>query len=333
MVTSLRIRARVYLACGSLVALSVGLAVPVNAAPHLISLAYNGSLHGPQQIGADGFRQKLIELTAGDLAMDERGGNALGSEGAIVTAIRFGALDLAVVTGSVVTSAVPELGVFDIPFLFRDAAQAEAVVHGPVSSAIANKFADKGLVLLAIGKQGFRQITNSKRPIRVPADLNGLKMRVLPNEIYQMTFKALGADVVPMDFPLVYGALKDGRIDGQENPIATIAAGRLEEVQKYLTLTKHFFAIIVFIANRDTFERLNATDQAAIITAAQAGADATWRTGAEAEAKNIDHLRDAGMEIVETTDRQPFIDAMKPLEPEFERRFGKALLSTIRSTP
>jgi tripartite ATP-independent transporter DctP family solute receptor len=222
------------------------------------------------------------------------------------------------------------MGVFDIPFLFRDAAHAKAVAQGPIGAAIAAKFADKELTLLALGKQGFRNITNSKRPIRTPDDLKGLKFRVIPNPIYQMTFKALGADVMPMDFPLVYAALKDGRLDGQENPVPTIAGSRFYEVQKYLTLSGHFFAPIAFVANRAMFEQLDPSDQAALIAAAKAGAEATWQ--AQLDAKKLEDLRSGGMEVIETFDRQAFVDAVKPLDGEFEKRFGKDLLAAIRST-
>jgi len=265
------------------------------------------------------------------IVVDERGSGALGSENAILAATRTGAVDMAVISGGVVSSVVPELGVFDIPFLFRDAAHAKAVAQGPVGAAIAAKFADKGLTLLALGKQGFRHITNSKHPIRTPDDLKGLKIRVIPNEIYPMTFKALGAEVVPMDFPLVYGAMKDGRLDGEENPVPTIANSRFYEVQKYLTLSGHFFAPIGFVANRAMFEALDQAAQAALITAAKAAAEVTWQ--AQLDAPKLDQLRNGGMEIVEKIDRQPFLDALKPLEPEFEKRFGKDVLAAIRSTP
>jgi tripartite ATP-independent transporter DctP family solute receptor len=221
--------------------------------------------------------------------------------------------------------------VFDIPFMFRDVAHAKAVAQGPVGAALGAKFADKGLTLLALGKQGFRNITNSKRPIRTPDDIKGLKIRVISNEIYPMTFKALGAEVMPMDFPLVYAALKDGRLDGQENPVPTIANSRFYEVQKYLTLSGHFFAPIGFVANRAMFEALDPADQAALITAAKAAAEVTWQ--AQLDAPKLDQLRNGGMEIVEKIDRQPFLDALKPLEPEFEKRFGKDVLAAIRSTP
>ena len=317
----------------AVLALSLSCALPARAAPQMVSLVYNGAPQSPQQIGSDQFQRKLAEIAGSRIILDERGGNTLGSETQIIAAMQNGVVDMATLSGSVVSSVVPEFGVFDVPFLFRDAAQAKAVAQGPVGATLAKHFEDKGLVLLAIGKQGFRNITNSRRPIRSPADLKGLKIRVLPNEVYQMTFKALGAEVVPMEFTLVYSALKDGRIDGQENPVMTIATSHFEEVQKYVSLTGHFFAPIAFVANRDVFQALKPADQAAIIAAAKAGAEATWQAGAEEEAKKLEELRKGGMEIIEKVDRQPFIDAVKGLEPEFEKRFGKEVLAQIRSTP
>jgi tripartite ATP-independent transporter DctP family solute receptor len=304
-----------------------------DASPRLISLVYSSSSQAPQQIGAERLHQKLMESVGSHFVVDERGGNSVGSENAILAATRAGSVDVTVLTASVVSSSVPELGVFDIPFLFRDAAHARAVAEGPAGAAIATKFREKGLVLLAIGKQGFRNLTNSKQPIREPADLKGLKIRVLPNPVYQMTFKALGAEVVPMEYPLVYAALKDGRIDGQENPLQTIVSSHLQDVQKYLSLTSHFFSAVVFVANREMFDKLDPADQALLIAAAKQGADATWRSGDDAEAKRLELLRSEGMEIIDRINRQPFIDAVKPLDPEFEKLFGKNLLATIRSTP
>jgi len=235
-----------------------------------------------------------------------------------------------VISGGVVSSFVPALGVFDIPFLFRDAAHAKAVAQGPVGASIAGKFGDKGLTLLALGKQGFRHITNSKRPIRTPDDLKGLKIRLIPNEMYLMSFKALGADAVPMEFPLVYAAMKDGRLDGQENPIPTIANSRFYEVQKYLTLDAHTFAPIGFVANRAMFEQLETADQAVLIAAAKAAAETTWQ--AQLDDQRLEDLRKGGMEVIDKFDRQPFVDALKSLDPEFEKRFGKELIAAIRST-
>ena len=208
----------------------------------------------------------------------------------------------------------------------------KAVVDGPIGQAIGAKFPEKGLVLLAIGEQGFRNVTNSKHPIMSPADLKGLKIRVLPNEIYKMTFQALGADVVPMEFPLVYAALKDGRIDGEENPYASILSANFQTVQKYMTLTGHFFAPIAFVINRETFESFAPADQRAIMDAAKVAAEAQRVFTAKLSGQQLDALKQGGMQVVETVNRQPFIDAVKPLEPEFEKQFGKDLLASIRST-
>jgi TRAP-type transport system periplasmic protein len=309
-------------ASGLLLVASMLLAAsPSTASPRMISVAS----------GPDIFRQKLASAPGKPFVLDERSGNALGGENIVLAATRSGALDVAVLTGGVVSSVVPELSVFDIPFLFRDEAHAKAVMQGPIGSKIAAKFADKGLVLLALGKQGFRHMTNSKHPIRSPADVKGLTIRVIPNETYKMAFQALGAKVVPMDFPLVYSALKDGRLDGEENPLTTISSSRFNEVQKYLTLTGHFFAPMAFVANREMFEQLSPTGKEAMIAAAKAGAEATWQ--AQVDDVKLKELRAAGMDVVEKVDRQAFVDAVKPLDAEFEKRFGKELIAAIRSTP
>ena len=280
--------------------------------------------------GPEIFRQKLAATPGKRFIVDERAGNTMGGENIVLAATRTGALDAAVLTGGVVSAVVPEMSVFDIPFLFRDEAHAKAVMQGPVGARIAAKFADKGLVLLAFGKQGFRNMTNSKHPIRTPGDIRGLKIRVIPNETYKMAFQALGAEVVPMDFPLVYSALKDGRLDGEENPLTTISSSRFHEVQKYLTMTGHFFAPVAFIANKAMFDQLEPADQEALMAAAKAGAEATWQ--AQTDAAKLEELRGAGMEIVEKVDREAFVDAVKSLDPEFEKRFGKELIAAIRST-
>jgi tripartite ATP-independent transporter DctP family solute receptor len=300
------------------------------AAPRMVTLAFVSQLKNPQQVGGDAMRDKLLSTYSKRFVIDQRVGNALGGEGFIVSAARSGSVDIAVSSGGVVSGIVPEMSVFDIPFLFRDEAHAKAVMTGPIAAKLQPAFAAKGLVLLAFGKQGFRNLTNSRHPIRSPADLKGLKIRVVPNDMYLMTFKALGADASPLDYPLLYGALKDGRLDGQENPLSSIEGSRMYEVQKYLTMSGHFFAPIAFVANREMFEKLDPADQQALMVAAKAGAEATWQMQQDGE--RLTQLKNAGMQVVDQVDRQPFIDAVKPLEPEFEKRFGKDVIAAIRST-
>lgn len=305
---------------------------PALSAPRMVSIAVSSSVGTPQQIAAEAFQHEIATRTQTHLAFDLRISETLGSENAILAATRSGAVDITIVNGAVVGPVVPAFGVFDIPFLFRDSSHMKAVSEGPIGDAIAARFKDKDLILLAIGEQGARNLTNSRHPIRSPADLHGLKIRVMPNDIYAATFRALGAEVVPMEFPLVYGALKNGTIDGEENPLLTIAGNHLQDVQKYLTLTAHFMASIALVMNREAFESLDGADRAMILGAARQAADASRRAATESNAKILAQLKSEGMEVTQTFDRQAFIDAVKPLEPEFEKRFGKDLLAAIRAT-
>lgn len=316
--------------CATAVLVGTG-AHAAQAAPRIISAVASSALGGPQQLSLDAFQGEIRARMGERLVVDVRSGTTLGSENALLAAAQSGAVDISILTGPVVSTAVPEFGVFDLPFVFRDWAHVKAVSEGPLAEQIAPKFAAKGLALLAIGEQGFRNITNSKRPIRTPADLVGLKIRVLPNEIYQMTFRALGAEVVPMEFPLVYAALKDARIDGQENPITTIVGSGLQDVQKHLTLTRHFFAPIAVVMNRETFESFEPADRKVLIEAARAAVERVRNATSGSDAEGLARLKQDGMEVIETVDRQPFIDAVKTLEPEFEKRFGKDLLAAIKA--
>jgi tripartite ATP-independent transporter DctP family solute receptor len=318
---------------GAGVACALAAADRAHAAPRLISLVVSSSLGNAQHTAATVLRREIQAHLGDHVAVDLRASLLLGSENTVFAAVPGGAVDVAILSGAVVGPVVPEFGIFDVPFLFRDSAHLKAVAEGPVGELIAAKFAAKGLVLLAIGEQGARNITNSRHPVRTPADLRGLRIRVLPNDIYAMTFRALGAEVVPMEFPLVYGALKDGRIDGEENPVVVIAGNRLQEVQKYLTLTAHFIAPVAFVMNRETFESLDPVDRNGVVQAAKVAAEATRRAAAESFDTSLERLKKDGMEVTATFDRQAFIDAVKPLEPEFERRFGKELLAAVRATP
>src|SRR2546430_14197177 len=180
----MRRQLRRFCMAGSMIAAStLLLPYPAIASSRLISLAFNSQSQAPQQFGSDEFRQKLLALSGKRIVVDYRGSGALGSENTVLAATRSGAVDMAVISGGVVSSVVPELGVFDVPFLFRDVAHAKAVAQGPIGAAIAAKFADKGLTLLGLGKQGFRNITNAKHPIRTPADFKGLNIHSIPYEI------------------------------------------------------------------------------------------------------------------------------------------------------
>jgi tripartite ATP-independent transporter DctP family solute receptor len=306
-------------------------AVPATAMPRIVTIVVNSTAESPQALGAAAFRKALSASLGDRIQIDIRNGDAIGSENALLAGVRGGAADFALLTGPTVSPVVPEYGVYDVPFLFRSAAHLKAVTTGTVGETIAAKFTGKGLVLLGVGEQGFRYVTNSRGPIRTPADMKGLKIRILPNEVYKTAFTSLGAEPVAMEFPLVYAALKEKRIDAQENPASTIDGSRLNEVQTYLSKTGHTFSTIAIVVNRDTFESFDADGRKALMQAAATAADATRVVSAKAAEASMARVIQAGMQVNEI-DQQAFVDALKPAEPEFEKRFGRATLDAIRAT-
>ncbi len=136
---------------------------------------------------------------------------------------------------------MPELGVFDLPFLFTNEKEADAVLDGPFGKYIADKLPGFGVVNLSYWENGFRNLTNSKRAVSKAEELTGLKVRVMQNNIFLDSFKSMGTNATPMAFGEVFAALETHAIDGQENPLVTIDTSKFYEVQKYLTLTRHAY--------------------------------------------------------------------------------------------
>jgi tripartite ATP-independent transporter DctP family solute receptor len=243
----------------------------------------------------------------------------------------LGTVDVTFVTGAPMLNFVPEVGIFGIPFLFRDAAHAHRVFDGAVGQEYLEKFRVKDLVALAWGENGMRHMTNSKRPVAAPEDVKGMKIRVPQSEVMVIGFKALGADVAQLPFPELYGALQSGQFDGQENPIATILSAKFAQVQKYLTLTAHSYDPAAFLIGTDTFADLSDADKAAFVEAAKVGGQASRKAAAEAQANGIKTLEQQGLKVVTEIDRAAFVKAASAALPEFEKKFGAEPIARIRN--
>jgi TRAP-type C4-dicarboxylate transport system substrate-binding protein len=176
-----------------------------------------------------------------------------------------------------------------------------------------------------------RHITNSKHPIKSPEDLKGLKMRLPQSDVMMIGFKALGADVSPLPFPQLFGALQSGQYDGQENPIATIQSAKFSQVQKYLTLSGHVYDPAIIFMSVDLYEELSADDKKAFVEAAKLAGQASRTYAAEAQAKGAAALGEAGMQVVPSVNREQFVAALASAKPEFEKRFGADLIQKIQS--
>jgi tripartite ATP-independent transporter DctP family solute receptor len=280
--------------------------------------------------GATAFAEELAKRTQGRFKVEQFPNAALGGEVEMLKGLQLGSVDLAFITGAPLPNVVPDVGVLSIPFLFRDAKHAHAVLDGPVGTELLAKFAAKDLVALAWGENGMRHLTNSKRPIASPDDLKGLKLRVPQSEVMLTGFKTLGADAAPLAFPELYGALQSGKFDGQENPIATIQASKFAQVQKYLTMSGHVYDPAAFFASKDLWEDLSEADRKAFVEAAKAGGAASRKFAAEAEANGVAALEKDGMTVVRSIDRDKFVAALAPAMGGYAEKFGPELIARIR---
>jgi len=292
-----------------------------------ISIAQNSH----QGIAIDTFAKEVERRTGGRYKVQAFYSGALGGERESIEAVQLGTQELTFTSTGPVPNFVPDAKILDIPFLFRDKPHARAVLDGPIGQEMLTKFESKGFVALAWGENGIRHMTNSKRDVKVPEDLKGLKMRTMENPVHIAAYKGLGIVPTPMAFPEVFTALQQGTVDGQENPLSVILFAKFSQVQKHLTLTAHVYSPALILMNKGVWDKLSADDKAIFMEAAKESVKANRARVAEDDAKGVAELRSQGMLIVESPDKAKFILALAPVNVEFEKQFGKATIDKIRN--
>ena len=245
--------------------------------------------------------------------------SALGDERTMLESMQMGTLDAGIITSGPFVNFVPEFGVLDLPFLFPNNEAAYKVLDGEIGKEILSKLEAKGLKGLAYAERGFRNLTNSVRPVRTAADVEGLKIRVMENEVYIASFNALGVNTVPMAWTEALTALQQGTIQGQENPVNVIHAYKMWDSQKYVTMTRHAYAAAVITFSLDTFNKLPADIQKIFIDAAQEAAEYERAWVAENEASQIETLKENGMEVIEDPDLESFKAAVQPVYDKYSQ--------------
>jgi tripartite ATP-independent transporter DctP family solute receptor len=240
-----------------------------------------------------------LEKSGGKMKIQAFWDGSLGSDLTSTQSVRSGTIDMVLTSTAPVVSIVPALGVFDLPFLFNTAAEADQVLDGKAGEWFSAKLPAVGLVNLAWWENGFRHSTNSKRAITKLEDFDGVKMRVMQNNIYLDTFKTLGTNAVPMAFTEVYSALETKTVDGQENPFTNIENMKFYEVQKYLTLTRHAYSPTLVLFSKKIWDGLSAQEQAVLKDCAIEGRAEQRRANRAQEAKSVDNLRSKGMAVNE----------------------------------
>lgn len=228
--------------------------------------------------------------------------NMLGDDRVATESTIMGDIDLVLTQPSVLTSMVSDFYMWDAPFLFSSADDARACFNGEVAQKINSQVESKGLKYLAMVGNGFRNYTNNKVAVKVPADVKGAKVRVIESEIQMAQWQAWGANPTPMAFAEVLPALQQGTIDAQENPVAIIDANKLYEVQHYISLTGHQYSPQILIMNKDKYESLSPELQAALDKAVKAFVDTQVQRSKELDAKAVDKFKQAGCEVIELSD-------------------------------
>jgi tripartite ATP-independent transporter DctP family solute receptor len=303
---------------------------PAHAAGTELKLGYPLPLDSQFGAAAGAFAETLTRLTDGRFTVKQFPSSTLGGEREMIEGVQLGSQDLALVSTGAIPNFVPQVAIFDLPFLFRDYAHAHAVLDGAIGAEVLARFPARGLVALAWGEGGFRQITNNKRPIHQPGDLRGLKIRTQENPMHIAAFKGLGASPTPINWPETFMALQQRTVDGQDNPISVIENSKLYEVQKHLSLTQHLYSPAVFLASPALFAKLGKADQDAFRAAARAGAAAMRKRVAADELSGVRNLKQRGMAVVEQIDKAPFVAALAGSYTDFNQKFGAPNIERIR---
>lgn len=295
-----------------------------------MKFAFSLAKDHPMGIGAQKFADLVAAKSGGKLKVNVFPNAVLGSDPQNLSAIRGGTLDFTTMATGLLAGLNKEFMVFDFPFLFRDFKEAYALSDGPIAKSLLAKLEEQGVVGLGIWDLGFRNITNSKRPITKPDDIAGLKLRVIASPIYIETFKALGANPVPMTFGEVYGALESRAIDGQDNPVAVIETAKFAEVQKYLSLTRHLYTGMPLLMSKKTWDSLS-PDERAVIQSAAEEAKAEERKALQSQEKEaIERLRKA-MQVneVSAAELERMREKVKPVVDRFAAEVGEGLTKQV----
>jgi len=303
-------------------------AIPASHAQTQLTLSHPLPLESHYGAGAVAFKETLERLTNGRYRVTiQRNDN----EREMVESLQIGTLDLCITSTGPVGNFVPEVKNVDVPFLFRDYAHARGALDSPIGAEILAKFPARNLIGLIWMENGFRNLTNSRREVVNPADIHGLKIRTMENQVHMQAFRALGALPTPMAFSELVPALQQGTVDGQENPIPVIVANNLNQVQKYLSLTRHVYSPALLIASPVTLGNLNAADKAAFAEAAKAGQAANRAKVTADETSGVEELRRRGMTVDAQVNTAAFQEALAPAFAEYEKELDGALLRRIRA--
>lgn len=287
----------------------------------------------PLVTGMEKFAEIVTARTGGKITVNLFPGGVLGSDQANVSALQGGTLEMVVLNSGILASQVKEFAIFDFPFMFGSSKEADTVVDGPFGTMMLDKLAAKDIHGLAYWELGFRNITNSRRPLNKVEDIAGLKLRVIPNAINVDWVNALGANPTPMPFPEVYSGLDQKAIDGQENPFTVIAANKFYEVQKHLAITNHQYNPQTVIISKKIWDTFSNDEKKIFAGAAVEAAKYQRNVSREQANAALETLKKNGMQVTEFSPAEmtKFRDKMKPVVEKHAAIVGADVVSALQA--
>ncbi len=264
------------------------------------------------QVAAEKFAELVSEKTGGEYKIEIYPNGTLGGESDMLDSMSMGMLDMGIITAGPFVNFSQMMGVLDMPFLFANGEEAYKIFDGEIGRELLDTLEDAGLKGLAYAERGFRNITNSVRPVTCAADVEGLKLRVMENEVYTATFKALGVNAVPMAWGDALTAMQQSTIEGEENPINVIYSyGLWDYNQKYVTLDRHSYSTAIITMSLDKFNELDEATQQIFVECAQEAAEYERAWVADQEADQLAAIKANGVEVVEDPDIDSFREAVQ----------------------
>jgi TRAP-type transport system periplasmic protein len=267
--------------------------------PHLIRFGYGLNEQSNQGRAAKVFADDVDKLSGGKMKVRAFGAASLGSDVQMQQALVGGAQEMMVGSTATLVGITKEMALWDTPFLFSTPQEADAVLDGPVGTKVKAKLEEKGLVGLVYWENGFRNLTNNKRAVAKLEDLDGIKLRVMQNNVYLDSFKTLGANAIPLPFSELFSALETKAVDGQENPYNTILSSKFYEVQKYLTVTNHVYSPWIVLVSKKFWDSLTPAEKKVLADAAVKSRDFERKDTRDEGAKALADLKAKGMQVNE----------------------------------
>jgi TRAP-type transport system periplasmic protein len=308
--------------------------LPMAGAKTTLKLATVTPPHHAYAVGANEFARLIEEGTRGEVVVKVFAGGQLGAgERELLEGLQVGTIDMAVTATGPISNFAENMGVVDLPFLFPGYEDVDRVLDGPVGARLLAELASVNIKGLAFFENGFRNFTNSRRALHKPEDFKGLKLRTMENPVHLASVRQLGAQAVPMSWGEVYTALQTKVIDGQENPIAIIYAYKMSEVQKYLTLSGHFYSPAPLSMSLKKYNDLKPEWQTLFREAALKAAAFERKLIRDNENRQLEELEKLGMEI-NTVDKVLFVEAMAPVYEKFYEKYPawREIVEQVRKT-